>query len=226
MNCIPQIDDSFKLNLKTDAMASLVIHPFSGAILAGGRSLRMGADKAGLWIDGETLLARQVRLLRAAGASEVMLNQHPQRMRPLASLPPELRLVGDDPAYPDAGPLAGLAAVLAAAREDWVAVVAVDLPCLTVGWWRKLLAIAEPGGGAVGRRTEGTFEPLAAIYPRRAQTAVRERLHRGDYALQPLIRTGIEEGWMRPFPMSAADVDELHNWNAPEDRGPRGLSSP
>ena len=205
-------------------MASLVIHRLSGAILAGGRSLRMGVDKARLSVDGETLLARQVRLLRVAGVTEVILNQHPQRMRPLSSLPPDLRLIGDDPAYPDAGPLAGLDAVLTVAREDWVAVVAVDLPCLTVSWWQKLLAIAEPGSGAVGQRADGIFEPLAAIYPRRAQTGVRERLQRGDNALQPLIRAGIEEGWMRPFPMSAADVDELHNWNAPEDRRPTGAA--
>lgn len=197
-------------------MASLEIQSwkFSGAVLAGGRSQRMGRDKALIRVEGETLLARQVRLLRSAGASEVLLNQHPDRPRPESELPPGLRLVWDAPPHLESGPLAGLAAVLQAAQSDLVAVTAVDLPALTPDWWRRLLARAAPAVGVVGQRPGGFFEPLAAIFPRRALRAAEDRLASGDFALQALVREGVDQGWMRPLLMSPEEQAGLFNWNS------------
>lgn len=200
------------------ADSSTEVRRFSGAILAGGRSTRMGCDKALLMLDGESLLQRHVRLLRAAGAREILLNQHPERARPTTAFPPDVRLVWDDPTQPEAGPLGGLAAVLAAAETPWIAVSAVDLPHLTVTWWRGLLAACTGETGVVGQRPDGCFEPLAAIYPCRALTPVRRRLVAREYALQSLIREGLTDGWMCAWPMTVPDLATLHNWNAPTDR--------
>src|SRR5690349_20728578 len=114
---------------------------FSGAVLAGGESQRMGRDKALLQIDGETLLARQVRLLKAAGASEVIISQHPKRPRPISQLPTDVRLVWDTGSFEDCGPIAGISAVLQGAEFPLIAVVAVDLPFVTAAWWNRLLKI-------------------------------------------------------------------------------------
>src|SRR5206468_12665848 len=47
---------------------------FSAVILAGGKSVRMGCDKSFVELAGQTLLARQVQLVRAAGAIEVFIS--------------------------------------------------------------------------------------------------------------------------------------------------------
>lgn len=184
----------------------------------------MGRDKALMTVEGETLLNRQVRVLRAAGASEVLINQHPDRPRAISQLPPEVRLVWDDAFAPDAGPLAGLAAVLSGARNGLVAVVAVDLPALTSRWWNRLLERVSAECGAVGQLPGGSFEPLAAIYSRRALPRVLDRLAGREYALQTLVREGVNDGWMRPMLMSDADQAELLNWNS-ADSGRAGTSA-
>ncbi len=212
------MDDSTLLNPIPDVMASPSIQPrFSGAILAGGLSRRMGRDKALLQVDGESLLARQVRLLRAAGATEVLLSQSPDRPRPKSALPPDVRLIWDDPTANAAGPLGVLATVIAAATSDWVAVSAVDLPALTVEWWRSLLRRTSPGVGVVGQRPDGDFEPLAAVYPRIALGAIRQQLASGNRALQHLITAGIAAGWIQVWPIPTDQLPLLRNWNCPTD---------
>lgn len=197
---------------------------FSGAVLAGGLSRRMGTDKALITVNGETLVTRHVRLLRAAGAIEVLLSQHPTRPRPDFELPGEVRLVWDSPNHLEAGPLAGLAAVLEAATSDLVAVVAVDLPTLTIRWWRQLLTHATTERGVVGQRPDGFFEPLAALYPRRALAVALERLAAGDFAVQALVCEGVTAGWMRALPMNDTDQAELCNWNSDCQLLPRPIT--
>lgn len=106
-----------------------------GIILAGGRSRRMGTDKALLEIDGETLLARTTRVV-ATVVPEVLIVGR-------TSLPPELTgtpAVLD--AYGEAGPLGGIATGLAHSGAERVLVVACDLPYLQVEVLRFLVSPA------------------------------------------------------------------------------------
>lgn len=92
---------------------------WTGVVLAGGRSTRMGRDKAGLVWHGKTLLAHACATLAAAGATRVVVS-------------------GDYPDWdgiPDAmssmGPLGGLASVFAALPDGVLLLVPVDMPLLT-----------------------------------------------------------------------------------------------
>src|ERR1700688_1230163 len=98
----------------------------AGFVLAGGKSSRMGQNKALLRIGGERLGARPARLLESvAGPTTVIAN-------PEVYLPLGLRAVGDD--WPSAGPLGGIATALGASKVPWSLIVAWDLPSLTKGW--------------------------------------------------------------------------------------------
>jgi len=205
--------DPHTANPKIDGKASFEIRLFSGIVLAGGASRRMGRDKALIPINGQSLLAQQVQTLHAAGASEVIVVQNLSRNRPAENLPPGVRVAWDDPAGPEAGPLAGMVAGLAIAQGPWAAIAAVDLPHLTSRWWTKLLAVASPHQGVVGCHPNGHFEPLAALYPVQAREKVRQQLASGDLALQALIRRGIAEGWMQAMTLTDVDQAELENWN-------------
>lgn len=93
--------------------------PWVGVVLAGGRSSRMGRDKARLAWRDQTLLAHTCVTLQAAGARQVVVS-------------------GDYPEYggiPDAlpalGPLGGLASVVDALRDGVLLLVPVDMPLVT-----------------------------------------------------------------------------------------------
>jgi molybdopterin-guanine dinucleotide biosynthesis protein A len=187
----------------------------TGVILAGGRSRRMGRDKAAIVVAGEPLWKRQARVLRDAGAARVSLV-----LRPEQSAPPDIdatavQLLRD--AYRDAGPIAGLHAALSAPPlANWYLVLAVDLPHAQADWFVWLSGFCDEGVGAIARHDTG-YEPLAAIYPASAGSVVAERIARGEYSLQQLADDLVQTEQLRSIPLPARRQAQLANWNTPED---------
>jgi molybdopterin-guanine dinucleotide biosynthesis protein A len=183
----------------------------SGAVLAGGHSRRMGHDKACLPFRGTPLIEHQVTTLRAAGCAEVFISGRADRAYPV----PGTRFVADEQI--DAGPLAGLATVLAAAQHPWVLVVAVDLPFITPAFLSGL--VFKSGGlvGVVPHRAGEGYEPLAALYPRRFAAVARAALHQGERRIQPLIERAERMGQLVRLPLTDEMIPLLSNWNTPED---------
>ncbi len=183
--------------------------PISAALLAGGKSSRMGRDKNLVEIDGRPLWHRQTALL-ARLSRDVMIAAP---VRP-AWLPSGTRWIAD--ALPDQGPLGGLAAILAAAAHPRVLVLAVDLPGMTSTYLQALLAHSTPACGVVPI-IDGLFQPLSAVYPRAARAAAAAHLERPDKSLQPLLRELIAAGKMRALPVAVADIPEFRNLNTAQD---------
>jgi molybdopterin-guanine dinucleotide biosynthesis protein A len=130
---------------------------FAGAVLTGGRSSRMGRDKATLTIDGMPMAARVAEALRLAGAEPVLaVGGNQAALEALG-----LAWVADR--YPGEGPLGGiLSAFAAAGHEAVVAVVATDLPALEASVVQALVAALGTRDVAVagGERPE----PLCAVW--------------------------------------------------------------
>src|SRR5205814_10111614 len=96
----------------------------AAAIVAGGRGRRLGGvDKAQLSIGGITILERQLAVLRPLFDEVLLVADDPSRYEGSGA-----RLVRD--LVPEAGPLAGLDAALAATRADAVLLLGCDLPFL------------------------------------------------------------------------------------------------
>ena len=113
----------------------------AGIILAGGRSTRMGRDKALLQIDGETMLARTVRIVSEVMPEVLIVGR--------TTLPPGLSGVTAVPdAYGETGPLGGIVTGLTRVTAEQVLVVSCDLPHLQADVLRLLVALA-PGFDAV-----------------------------------------------------------------------------
>lgn len=170
----------------------------------------MGRDKAFLQLGNETLVARQTRLLRELGITDLLLSGRPGVDYGV----PDTRIVTDSVA--DAGPLAGLAGVLATARHAWVLVVAVDLPRLTPEYLEKLIRAGAGRHGAVPLGDHG-FEPLVALYPTTLLTHIERALREKRLGLQPLIQTAVNEGLMVALPITADERPLFTNWNTPDD---------
>lgn len=106
--------------------------PVAGLILAGGKSSRMGRDKAGLMLAGETLLARSRRVLEAAGCDPIMMSG--------------AHVGGLVDNYPEKGPLGGIQAGLQVLNQDpekkegtRLLVIPVDMPKLSESTLHPLL---------------------------------------------------------------------------------------
>lgn len=144
----------------------------AGIIVAGGKSRRMGRDKAQLKIDGATLLARTACVL-AEVANEVLVVGR----ETLPSGMGRARAALDD--VPDSGPLGGLATGMRCAAYPLVIAVSCDLPFISADILRLLIRLA-PGYDAVVPRPGGKPQPLAAVYDRSLGPRAAELVARGE----------------------------------------------
>ncbi len=148
--------------------------PLSGLVLAGGRSRRMGTDKAALvHPGGRTLLQRGIDLLRGVGCEEPVVSlRHDQTMPELAT---GVRVVRD-PQGGSEGPMAGIITCMRRFPEaDWL-VLACDLPRLDAETLRHLVSSRNPDEVFLSYRSEfdGLPEPLCAYYAARALTILEQ----------------------------------------------------
>jgi molybdopterin-guanine dinucleotide biosynthesis protein A len=150
---------------------------FAAVLLAGGRSTRMGRDKATLLIEGQPLWQRQLAILRALGPKELFISG--PRDGPYADAGVEII----EDAVPGLGPLGGIAAALRRAESPLVLVLAIDLPAMTADFLITLLL----EGRSVVPQNARYFEPLAAIYPRSALLAAEEMLREEDRSMQRFV---------------------------------------
>lgn len=118
---------------------------FTVAILIGGDSSRMGADKATLHIDGVAMAERVSEAARAAGAAEVLLVGGPQKR---ASA---LTGTWKKDAFPGEGPLGGVITALKAATHDAVVVLSCDMPFITPAVIASLVPPLAEAQATVGR---------------------------------------------------------------------------
>lgn len=183
---------------------------FSAVILAGGKSSRMGRDKAFLDAGGQTLLARQIAVARAAGAEEIFISGRGDT--DYAAFPG--RVLHDR--LPDAGPLGGVEAALTRAAHPLLLVLAVDLPEIQAALLGELAGHCTSGTGVIPR-VQGALEPLAAFYPRAARPLARRLLRRKQFAVCGLAERCCAAGRMREVEMTAA-AGQFLNWNSPADR--------
>ena len=143
-----------------------------GFVVAGGRSVRMGRDKALLPWEGAALLDHAIARLRAV-CRDVRILSGPEPRYEDRGVPVVVDRIGD------AGPLAGLDAALAAAGARPVLFLGVDLPFVTPALLSLVLARVA-GADAAVPRVGGRPEPLCAAYGPGCSTAVRARLDAGE----------------------------------------------
>ena len=183
-------------------------HPFTALILAGGRATRLGGIvKATLDVGGETIFERQTRLL-APRVTEIVVSTGTAKWDPS----PAHRTVMDPIA--GAGPLAGIAAGLAAVTTPWMLVVAGDMPDLTGELFDRIIGAASDTIDAVGIRIGELPEPLlCALRVKAARPVVERRLAEGRLKASGLLtEDGLRVAWIDDI-----DPAAVRNINTPAD---------
>ena len=187
-------------------------------ILAGGKSSRMGRDKASLTLGHETFLQRIAAELDACGFQEKYVSLGIGEKT-------EIRIPGGWTAvrdrYRDCGPLGGIHAALSACRAEWALFVSCDTPL-----YRKelaeLLISKIPGPQLVIPVTpDGRWHMTCAIWRKTLLPGVEAQLKTGDYRLRKLcLKDGKPSAGtvlVRLEGEQAAFAEMLNNINTEED---------
>lgn len=177
------------------------VRPCNGVVLAGGRSSRMGRDKALLQIDDVPLIERQMTLLRRAGVDDVRVSGH----RP--------DYAGIEDHVADAGPLGGLAGVAAAMDDADLLVLPVDMPRISVGLLQRLRdADAEARCVRFGQRVL----PMRLRLDDTTRTAIDDLMANTDQRSRSLRALQTHVG-VRELPLQDGDEACFVDCNSPSD---------
>ncbi|MGH8150722.1 MAG: molybdenum cofactor guanylyltransferase [Steroidobacteraceae bacterium] len=152
----------------------------AGVVIAGGRSVRFGGEKAAALLAGKPLLMWAVERLQGSCAA-VAVNARPGTQAETIARAAGLTVIHDAAGDPE-GPLAGVKAGLAWAREigaSGLAVSPCDAPFLPQDLYVRLVEAA--GAGAAMAETADGRQPLCALWPVSALGAVVEALAGGAH---------------------------------------------
>ncbi|MDZ7993575.1 MAG: molybdenum cofactor guanylyltransferase [Nostoc sp. EfeVER01] len=184
-------------------------------VLAGGKSSRMGEDKALIPIEGVPLLQRVCGIAKGCADVVYVVTPWPERYQDLL-LPgcefiQEVPLSGESLAH---GPLVGFAQGLAKVETEWVLLLACDLPRLRVevlqDWITRLDRVGDNAIAALAYHPKG-WEPLCGFYRRSCLPQLLEFINQGGRSFQQ---------WLRQYPVEIlplAEPEMLFNCNTPED---------
>ncbi len=201
----------------------------AAVLLAGGKSSRMGHDKAALIVGGEPMWQRQLTTLRATEPAELFISG--QTSGPYAECGVEI--LADE--ISESGPLGGVATALRRCTSERLLVLAVDMPAMTADFLRTLLeqsrcttmgVVPFVTADARKRARISSFvsdedrvhpEPLAAVYPRAALVIADECLRAGERKLEAFVHKLSARQFVSMRPVAENEAALFTNWNEPED---------
>ena len=182
--------------------------PVYGLVLSGGKSKRMGRDKALLERDGQSQLAHIATLLEEHVDRVFVSTREDQKEEPERR---QFDQVVDH--YDDMGPLAGILSAMEDYPEvDWL-VVACDLPNISAATLRELLdnRSSQHPFTAYTSTHDGLPEPLCAFYPASSLALIRQFADEGIHCPRKiLIRSDTHL-------LEQSDPASLDNVNTPHD---------
>lgn len=181
--------------------------PLTLILQAGGKSSRMGEDKALKPFLGRPLIARVVERLAPLADEILITTNDPERYAFLG-----LRLVPD--LVPGCGPLGGLHAGLTAASHPLAALVACDMPFASAALLETAARLlVQEQADVVVPRSGGRLEPLHAVYCRATcLPAIEAAIQTGEYRLIGWF-TQVKVRQMTEEEVAALDPCGLAFWN-------------
>jgi molybdopterin-guanine dinucleotide biosynthesis protein A len=179
-------------------------------ILAGGKSTRMGTDKAFLEVGGRTLLSRALDVA-ATVTEDVAIVGDGSKFFPLGRVVEDL--------YPEQGPLGGIHAALASSHAALNLMLAVDMPYLETDFLQYLVSEASRSSALVTvPRIERGWQPLCAVYRRDFAAVAEDALRKHKNKITALFGQ-VETRTINQEEMARLNFSEamFRNLNLPAD---------
>lgn len=182
----------------------------SAFVLAGGKSTRMGRDKALLLLDGQTLVERAVALARVV-SNRVWIVGDVKKYSNFGVVIEDL--------YADRGPLGGIHAALSGTASQWNLMLAVDVPFLSPDFLKWMVEVGSKAAAVVTvPRTGGGLQPLSAVYHKRFASTAKAALEAGrnkvDACFKDVKTLVIEED---EIVRQGYSLEMFNNVNTPEE---------
>jgi ABC-type transporter Mla maintaining outer membrane lipid asymmetry ATPase subunit MlaF/molybdopterin-guanine dinucleotide biosynthesis protein A len=191
-------------------------------ILAGGKSSRMGADKAFVQLQGRPLLVRALELARTVTADVWIVGSAEK----FASFGPAVEDI-----FRDSGPLGGIHAALRNSSSDLNLILAVDLPFVSSEFLQYLVARARESTAFVTVvNAAGGLQPLCAVYRQQFADAAESALRAGQFKIDALFSSvpthSISETELEEAGFSVSMFRNLNTREELEDAARDGRVSP
>ena len=182
-----------------------------GFVLAGGRSSRMGQDKALMRFEGKPLVVRAAEILSPFVSAVTLLAP--------ADRYGELGLPVIEDQWPNQGPLAAICTGLLSSPAAWNIFLACDLPMVSRQFIQLLVGrVRATRADAVAPRTAEGWQPLSAAYHSRCRTVFARALQEGECSIIRLLDQVRVETITRDEMLNAGVGEgELANINTPEE---------
>ncbi len=192
-------------------------HAFAAVLLAGGKSSRMGTDKALLDWQGVPLWRAQLGKLIDLNPFRLLLScREEQNLKNVFA-----QFVFDSPENP--GPMGVIVHCLEMVQLPLL-VLAVDMPAMTVDFLRSMLdQCGNAATGLVCAQSSGhgvpgpLFEPLCAVYPPGALAMLRESLLKKNHRMQDAVAALVAAELMQAHQLQANELPLFFNANTPEE---------
>lgn len=152
----------------------------SAAILAGGKSQRLGTNKALVMVNGSALIEHVIQTAKQFTDTVRIIANDPEPYRHF-----NIPIAAD--IMPGGGPLSGIHTALSLSSTDYVLVLSCDMPLLTAKDIRPLIS-AYPGFDITLYKHQ-KFEPLCAVYRRTCIGALEDLIKHGEYRIIDLFPT-------------------------------------
>lgn len=174
-------DDS-RMNASIDSNLPEVPLDGEGFILAGGKSGRLGRDKAFLRFRGSSLIESARRCLESAGLPVTIVADSRERFRSLGLPVLVDRVAG-------AGPLAAVFTALTASRSRDNYFIPCDTPLVPPRLYRVLARAGRDFDVVAPRDSKGGLHPLCAYYSRTAVDPIRRLLEAGARRVDSVLES-------------------------------------
>lgn len=197
-------------------------------LLAGGRSRRMGRDKAQLELAGQPLAAHMLGKLAGLGLEATLCGNRPD-LQHFAPILPDPKLPGGETT---AGPIAGILSALEASDSVLNLFLAVDMPAIPADFLSWMIDRGKRTQAAITLPiVTGREQPLCAIYHRDLAPGVRRSIESGEHRVLPALHSAVREahsidvfdvesivsaGAIHPIP-SGLPHQWFRNLNSPRD---------
>jgi molybdenum cofactor guanylyltransferase len=182
----------------------------TGVILAGGKSRRMGRDKAFLPFGTGLLIERVIEVIQQVTADVIVITNTPEQYQGYG-----LPMFPD--VIPEAGSLGGIYTGLVYAKTPYSLCLACDMPFVKPAFLRFLCDTAAEADVVIPRHAED-FQPLCAVYSQVCQEPIRQKIEGGRLKITGFfdeVRVRVIEGEI----LASYDPDDVmfFNANTPEE---------
>lgn len=144
----------------------------TGIILAGGKSSRMGTDKAILLLKEKTFIQHIIVAMKPLVNNMIIVSDNPNHE--------EFEIERIEDVIKDAGPLAGIYSGLQHSNTDYNLVVSCDVPLITTEVLRQLINNHEVNYDVIQLESHQKTMPLTAIYKKPCEQLIKDLLDKGE----------------------------------------------